>query len=597
MRCPFDRGEELMIGPNTQALLDQLRQIEAAAVSGPDLDAVDGHYQRLLSNVPGAIPLLVAHNQFRLRHGPRLRHRRPKVLIGYVNDSHFPNFHTIPLLRVADVVSLTTRHDAAPGIDRVHYDPSADRLGDTLGRLPEGFLPDLFWDNQVEHGHIIPLGLEDVPFPTAAGLCHMFLAPSLAHVSRLFDVVVPLSKAYIPRVQAMTDGAVIDVPFGANWASFDEFVAPVWEKSVDVALTFAEVPPGVVYGDARNRLWAAMRTFERKYGDRYSVVMQSGLDKGAYVRLLQSARIVVNAGSVNGPYNYRTCESMNAGALLLQHDGRGLAFETRIEEYFRDGEHLVTFNFDTLEQKLLHYLEHPEAASAIARAGHAFLTTAYRYESIYRRLFREVQQAGRRRLRPAPLRADFDVAMTYYHQFDYPFPGHAIVGLPYVLEQPHRIRNNNLMVLIPQLLQTCDSQTVLGHLAALPEIGAAFAESSWNGIRALRAATPGDPVVTWNYAMLAVERGHATTNDIERAMSALESIEMGDFPFDPAEMLIHEKVRCPGIDVAEVAETLLRELAVPLLTSSGMAADVRGVYVRFMRAQCELALRAVETAR
>jgi hypothetical protein len=154
-----------MVDNKVGTLLSMFDRVEREATSGDALDQVELQYRQALSGAPRAIPLLVAYNRFRLRHASRLRHRRPKVLVGYVNDALFPNFHTIPLLRVADVVSLTTGQERLPTIDRVSYDPATERLGDVLSRLPEGFAPDLFWDNQVEHRHVIPLGLEAAPFP------------------------------------------------------------------------------------------------------------------------------------------------------------------------------------------------------------------------------------------------------------------------------------------------------------------------------------------------------------------------------------------------------------------------------------------------
>jgi glycosyltransferase involved in cell wall biosynthesis len=581
-----------MADDKVAALLGIFERAEQAAFSDTSLQQVEQQYSQALSSAPRVTPLLVAYNRFRLRHGPRLRARRPKVLVGYVNDTNFPNFHTIPLLRVADVVSLTTHAPRDSTIDRVSYDRRSERLPDILRRLPEGFEPDLFWDNQVEHRHVIPLGLEDAPFPTAAGLCHMFLAPALQHLCRVFDIVAPLSRGFIPRVRAMTDAAVIDVPFGANWASFDSLVQPAWDKSVDVALTIGPTPPGVIYGDGRARLFEAIQDFRRRHGGRYAISIESNLDRPRYLKLLQDARIVVNAISVNGPYNYRTCEAINAGALLLQHDGSGLAVETDIRDYFRDGEHLVTFTFETLEEKLIHFLAHPDEAEAIARKGHAFLTAEYRYETIYRRVFREAKLAGRRRHRPASERADFDVAMAYWCQSNQHFMQHPVNALPYVMTQAPALRSNNLMVMIPALIEAGESAEVFRQLEGLPVVAQAFRRSTWDGICCLRDAAADDPTVLWNFAMLALERGRATSEHLQDAEAGLDRLERGvGIPFVPADVVLAH-ARIPGMSEGDRHESWLRDLAVPLLKSDGSRQEVAALFVRFMRHRCDEARRS-----
>ena len=51
--------------------------------------------------------ILTQYNLFRLRNLSKLNFERPAVLIGAVNNAHFPDFHTVDLLKVADVISLT----------------------------------------------------------------------------------------------------------------------------------------------------------------------------------------------------------------------------------------------------------------------------------------------------------------------------------------------------------------------------------------------------------------------------------------------------------------------------------------------------------
>jgi len=120
---------------------NRLRNLESAAATPHDLDGVEQLYQQLMAAGPRLAALLVHHNQFRLRNLTRLKSKRPKVLIGGLNDGIFPNFHTIPLLRVADVVSLTSRASDADSIDRVYYRPLVDRMPDITRACPTASPP------------------------------------------------------------------------------------------------------------------------------------------------------------------------------------------------------------------------------------------------------------------------------------------------------------------------------------------------------------------------------------------------------------------------------------------------------------------------
>jgi hypothetical protein len=568
-----------------QNLLQNLCEAEVRAAA-PEMDRLEAQYRQLMMAAPTSVEVLVAYNQFRLRQGSRLAHRRPKVLLGFLNDSIFPNFHSIPLLKVADVVSLSTQPVESDRIDRLHYRPFEDRMPDILERLPDGFVPDLYWDNQVEHGHVIPRGLNEAPFPVAAGLCHVFLAPTLAHISRLFDLLAPVSRTFIPRLQSMAQGTVVDIPFGANWASFQALMSPKWEKTVDVALTFADPGPCAVYGDLRSRLLSAIEEFERKYGHRFKIVVASGLERRQYLMLLQESRIVLNAVSINGPYNYRTCEAMSAGALLFQYDGPGLAIESQIGDYFRPGEHLVTFTFEEFETKLLHFLEHRDAAESIARQGWAYVSREYSYESVYRRLFREIRgiDLGKRK-RTSRQESDFELAMAYWHQPTDVTPRYATIGLPYILQQAPSLMFNNLMVLVPWFLTHASDRTILDRIG--PDLSAVFSHGIWEGISDLYRRAPEHPVTQWNYAMLGLEHGRPDRDLLANVARRLAS---EDVAFDPTRMLVHAKAQPPGLTVAECRETWMRELSIPLLGCAGSEIEVRAIYRGFMEWHCRRAL-------
>ena len=64
--------------------------------------------------------------------------------MGYINDSHFPNFQTVEILKVADIVSLSLKEDSSDEVDRVSYHLTKDDMNAIRKRLPRGFTPSFF---------------------------------------------------------------------------------------------------------------------------------------------------------------------------------------------------------------------------------------------------------------------------------------------------------------------------------------------------------------------------------------------------------------------------------------------------------------------
>ena len=336
--------------------------------------------------------ILVFHNRFRLRNLPTLEIKRPNILIGAVNDANFPNFHTVELLRIADVVSLTTQKEDEQTVERVIYSLANDSLDSILSKLPNGFKPICYWDSQAEHGHPQPMGLASSPFPTIASICHVFHSPPTKRLLEVFDYVLPLGAVF-DEYLSISKSKVLRVPFGLNWASldclFDEEVAA---KDIDVSVTFAETtqPP---YGELRNQVVRKMEDIKSKWGERFNIVIKGELSKEEYLRLLQRSKISINVVGFNGPYNYRTCEIMNAGALLFQTNVHSHGIEPNPNELFEDGENYISFDVENLEEKLLDLLSDEERISRIAKDGRKRLEDELNYRNLYTELFQKLEQA------------------------------------------------------------------------------------------------------------------------------------------------------------------------------------------------------------
>ena len=135
-----------------------------------------------------------------------------------------------------------------------------------------------------------------------------------------------------------------------------------------------------------------MESLKAKYSDKYNFVIQSGLDKEKYTEILQKSRISVNVVGFHGPYNYRTCEVINAGALLFQANVESHGVKMNSAELFDDGDHFVSFDLGNLEQKLLELLSAPDRVSSIAQKGRERLENDLNYKNLFTQLFEKLKE-------------------------------------------------------------------------------------------------------------------------------------------------------------------------------------------------------------
>ena len=334
---------------------------------------------------------LIQYNLFRLRNLPKLNIVRPAVIIGAVNNGHFPDFHTVELLKIADIISLTTLKENETEIDRLYYSLVNDSIQSIITRLPEGFKPFLFWDSQAEHGHPQPLGLANAPFPTVASICHVFYSPAIKRLLEVFDYVLPLGKVFDQYLD-YSNSQVLRIPFGLNWASMHHLYEKEGvEKNIDVSVTFSSSGSGP-YAELRSDVLSKMESLKAKYSDKYNIVIQSGLAKEKYTEILQKSRISVNVVGFHGPYNYRTCEVINAGALLFQANVESHGVKMDSAELFADGDHFVSFDLGNLENKLLEFLSDPGRVSSVAQKARERLENDLNYKNLFNQLFEKLKE-------------------------------------------------------------------------------------------------------------------------------------------------------------------------------------------------------------
>ena len=329
--------------------------------------------------------ILVEYNKFRLRNLYRTKIKRPAVLLGFINDSHFPNFQTFGLLKVADVISLCCKGKSKEkdvkkddSIDRVEFDLIQDDIHSIQKKLPKGFTPTLYWDAQAVHGHVHPRGLRTAPFPTFAAVCHVHYGAAAKTICELFDYVIPVGECFN---QSLSYGSakVINLPFGMNWASFDTGRNNnTTGRDVDISITFGP-SKDPVYGGLRSKVIDALEHFQNQH-ENITISIQSSLEKLQYFEVLRRSKIAINVVGINGPYNYRTCEIINSGAMLFQVNHTEAGIDLNTEESFLDGEDFISFTFDNLEDQLIHYLNDDQKRNDIVNSAIQKLEDSYTYE-------------------------------------------------------------------------------------------------------------------------------------------------------------------------------------------------------------------------
>jgi hypothetical protein len=375
--------------------MEALEKEEKLARSKNHYQEIEEKWEQLieLANGRQLLTALKRYNLFRLRNLLVLKKKRPALLLGYINDFHFPNFHTYELLKVADVVSLTTSEKEPKSKDRVYYFPSSDDFTTIRKKLPKGFKPQLFWDMQAAHGHMHPLGLSTMPFPTVAGICHHQHGPAVKTICEMFDYVLPISQTFSPSC-SYQNAKVLNLPFGLNWASFHKSIPSqkAWEsRKFDISITFSNTASQAYHG-LRNEVIQEIENFKSKWAEKYTIETAQNLSRADYKKLLENSKISINVVAINGPYNYRTCEVINSGALLFQanviENGLKLSFDNGLDI----DKDFVAFTPQNLEQKLIHFLDNPKQAFKIAENAKQRIKNKFSYDKLFKNLLASVEK-------------------------------------------------------------------------------------------------------------------------------------------------------------------------------------------------------------
>jgi|GEM_PF-3006839 len=511
-----------------------------------DVLKIDKDFQKTIAAYPNNQDILLRYNEFRIANASILPKTRPQILIGGPIGIEYPNLHSSPLFEVADVVCLTASQNPFPLASAIFCRPSTFFF-DILKRLPPGFNPDFYWDNQVEHNHFIPAGIELAPFPTVASVSHTYLHKSIEHICELFDLVIPVSKFYGTILEKKYPKKIINLPFGLNWASFDHLLTPTFNKSIDVSLIFGDDNPSI-YCHHRTRVIDLFKKFKEKYKDRFLIEITSKLSNASYIELLKKSRITINVTGINGPYNYRTIEAICSGSMVFQYKWEHDFFENDFSELFVEETHGVTFNYENFESKLLYYLENKELVKKIAKEAYEFLTENFQYKTLYQKLIQSVKEAAVTLPRLNKTSTGLhNLDMAYYNQ-----PGNMIEYMNYgvinSLSQTSWIKYNNLMILACTYKDTSLGYPILITSSAevLKSIEKADVFELCKKYHDLALQTVPEKyiwLIEWNYLLISIEKGEATKEDIAKILILLEADPAT--PFDENQLIFKYYVNLP----------------------------------------------------
>lgn len=378
-----------------QDTLSHFIQLEHIAGNDPEELA---ELEQLYETATGAFnrydAFLRQRNQFRIRHIGAMQIRRPRMLF---DDRSFSvlNFQSKPALRHADTVILSSpgKGNMTPADDIIILPPHIATMDHLVQKLPTGYMPDFYFNYQVCSGKWQIPGWERAPFPTVAGLCHMFKARSCREIAQLFDFVLPLSPVFSePLRECVAPEKIIDIPYGLNWGHFSDIITPGPDdkRDIDVLLSFPDDPGNPLYGNCRHAIHQLFQAAQNRFGDRFRFLWPGHLAKTDYICLLQRSRIVLNAVGIHGPYNYRTNEAIAAGALLMEPEPDYITGPQHMDQILTPDKEYVPFRQENFLSKLAPLLENEQRRAKIAHNGMRRMETEYSYSALYSRLFAEL---------------------------------------------------------------------------------------------------------------------------------------------------------------------------------------------------------------
>ena len=304
----------------------------------------------------------------------------PKILVGSINGTDGPNWHTIHMIRMgASLVSISTNPGHYLRPDRL-YCAADEFMPKAMTRLPKKWKPDFYWDAQAERGHYLPAGLGDLDIPTVVSFNHAHFGAALIHMQGMYDCIISPS-AFMAKW-----GDVVQ-PWGLSWGTMEERIrmgglsykgAP---KGVTVSCTIGHA--GMSKESVRHAVISEMKAIQARRPE-WNVVIATGMSQEEYFALLAASKVSINVGTWGSPMTYRPLEIIAQEAALVHVDETMHGTTAKLSEVFNPG-WFVEATPETLEASI-------EKALTLNLWRSKWIEEevwkAYSYEAVYGKLFK-----------------------------------------------------------------------------------------------------------------------------------------------------------------------------------------------------------------
>ena len=279
----------------------------------------------------------------------------------------------------------------------------------------------------------------------------------------------------------------------------------------------------------------------------------------------------INVVGLNGPHNYRTCEIINAGALLLQLDTSLNAIPSDDEEIFLEGEDFVRFRLEDFEEIALKLLQEPDRVKDIAQSAKLRLENEFSYEKLYQKLLQEISTRWKGPNRDMPLtKDDFKLSSAFWHHPNSPdFMRMGVGALIQTLEGPDNATfYANLLAFLPEAIDVVDKDWLVKLVSRYdPELAAQFPTGKLQVLAGgLFAKNLEHPALVWNFIAIAAEGGWLSQEKlIECAKANFTNHEWQNF--DSQIWLLRHQARPSWVSRNSFLRLYMDHLIVPLLSN------------------------------
>jgi glycosyltransferase involved in cell wall biosynthesis len=229
---------------------------------------------------------------------------------------------------------------------------------------------DIFW--YVEQNGLIPLGIENVPFPTICIIndLHAGMAHRRIPLARFFDYVFCQQYNYLDLFSEHPSENVVWLPYACDTEIFYDHKVP---RDLDIAFV------GQLHTAERMHVIPKLVTKYRMNEQRRYLMSE-------IPHLYSRARVVINMPLADD-LNMRFFEAMSCGALLITR-----RHNSGQERLFREDEHYVAYSTSQeLFEKIDYYLNHEAERAIIAHQGYEEIRRKHRLDLRVQRILEHLQ--------------------------------------------------------------------------------------------------------------------------------------------------------------------------------------------------------------